>query len=493
MAKKVKKSTIKRAAKAKVTRVAKPKAMMSSNMLVALMIGLVVVVGVYAYTVKNKAVPADVMVVAQPNSFSFSDRFGDGLIAKALWNVSKSDGVTVVETKSDNLRVTIPVGAVSGKPRNAIMSYKEMVSAGQDFTMSTRLYKPIVSGSGIGRSGIRFGGGDGNESEGLLLYWEVSGTTSEIVFVVNAGGTNVSTQRIAASGSQIQLMLKRTGTEYSAAYRSDNFDDDNPLVAVGESVVSPGQVGGKVRLFVTNVGEGSNYPRVVGRFDSVTITSNLSSQVIADNFDENGALEAAKWGVQERGSVDLRKANGNLIMHIDAAQLSGENTTLNPSSLRAVSTAEITKDKRGVAIVEVFKPNVPGPGTGMVGLSFNSESDKNEESASIRWVVTGNTSKLVFAVRNAAGKVVERESVTLGANRNRVTLRLTHGDGKYNAQYRLGPGLDDDTGFKTLGTEVNPRLGAKGAFGIFAVNTVVGNLKSTEVTGKFDSFRVIYK
>jgi hypothetical protein len=491
MAKKAKRVTAKKIVAKRTVKVAKQSVGMSKNTLVALMIGLAVVVGAIVYY-KSAAVPTDVMVVAQPNTFSFLDKFGDGKIAKGSWVVAKSDDVTVNETTGDNLRINIPSGANAGKVRNAFVTYREAVSDSKDFAFNARVYKPMVDGNGVGRAGLRFAGGEGDESEGLQLYWEVGANSSELVFVVNAGGSNVKTQRVSVNGSQIQLLLSRSGAEYVASYRINNFDDDNPFEQLGESVVSSSQTGGKLRLFATNVGNQSNYPKVIARFDSASGWTNRTVSVQSDNFSPNGALDASMWSVAKKGQVDVDNKNGNLVMHLAAVTTRPENQNLTASSARVVSSAEISKDKKGVALVEMIKPNVAGGGTGIVGLSFNSESDKNDESASIRWVVAGDSSKLVFAVRNANGKVVERESVNLGKNRNRVTLRLMHGDGRYTAQYRLGPGLDDDTGFKTLGSEANPRLGAKGAFSLFTTHTVVGNIKAPEVTAKFDSFRVNY-
>lgn len=470
---------------------AKTKTSYSGMLVVAAILGIVVITGLYFYN-QNQAKPADIFVVSQPNSFSFSDRFGDGVIAKERWSVHKSDGVNVGETQSDNLRIVIPGGAVAGKARTAILNYKELVSDGRDFSMNTRLYKPVVEGSGVGRVGIRFGGGEGADSEGVALYWEVSGSSSEIVFDVNAAGRNVRTQRIVANGRQMQLMIKRIGNEYSAYYRTDNFDDDNPFITLGESVVSEGQTGGRIRIFASNSGSNGAYPKVVSRVDSVGVTSNSSNQVVSDGFSQNGEVDGSKWSINKRGKVDVKNTNGNLVMRLDAANRSSENPELQPSVLRMVSNADIMKDKRGMAVVEMIKPNVVGGGTGIMGLSFNSESDKNDESVSIRWVVSGENSKLVFVAKDGKGKLEERESVNLGSNRNRVTVKLVHGDGKYTAMYRVGPGLDDDSGFKAIGTVNNPRMGARGAFSIFTTHVVVGNQKAPEVTGKFDSFRVSY-
>lgn len=489
------KRVTKTASKKSLKKVSSPKVQKknsSSGMLiVAVVVGLIVITGLYFYNQKE-AQPADIFVVSQPSSFSFSDHFGDGLIAKDRWSVRKVDGVSVIETATDNLKVAIPAGAVAGKPRTAILTYKESVGDGRDFSMNTKIYKPVVEGNGVGRAGVRFGGGDGSDSEGVSLYWELSGNTSEIVFAVNAGGENVRTQRVSVSGKQAQLVVKRIGAEYAAYYRMDNFDDDNPLVGVGDAVNSPGQVSGRIRVFASNAGSASQYPRVMARFDTVTVSSNSSNQVVVDSFMENGEVDASKWAVAKKGMSDVKKQNGNLVMHLDTLTKSSDNPQLQPSMVRMVSSADIAKDKRGMAVVEMIKPNVVGGGTGIMGLSFNSESDKNDESVSIRWVVAGDSSKLVFVARDGQGKVAERETVALGANRNRITVKLVHGDGKYTAMYRVGPGLDDDTGFKTIGTVANPRMGARGAFGIFTTHTVVGNQKAPEVTGKFDSFRVSY-
>lgn len=470
----------------------KPESKMSRRGLVALMVGLAVVVGVMAYkSVSNQAVPLDVMVVEQPTSFAVADRFGDGKIDKGNWRVVKADKVEVKESNADNLNVVVPAGAVDSKARAGAVVFKDDVSAATDFVAAIRLYKPTVNGEGVGRAGVRFAGGEGEDAEGVSLYWEVGSGVSELVFSVKSGSADPRVQRVAVDGKQGQLVIKRTGAEYLAAYRMDNFDDDNPYEEIGEPVSSSAVAGGKIRLFANNAGKDNKYPRTVARFDSVKMKSNPKNSVMSDNFAGEGALEASMWGISTKGIPgNMSKANGNLVLNVPAASKPAQGEFVN-NVVRATSVAEIAKDTRGVAVVEMFKPQLTGNGSGVVGLSFNSESDKNEESASVRWVVTGNSSRLVFVVRNAKGNVVERNSVSIPRGRNRLTLRLMHGDGVYRASYRLGPGLDDDTGFKALGSERNERLGAKGYFSVFATHQPAGS-NAPEVKARLDSFRVSY-
>lgn len=455
------------------------------------MIGLAVVVGYYTF-VQKKAAPIDVFQVSQPAAFSFTDKFGDGSIAKGKWNVNKAAGVTVNETQADNLRIVIPNGAVAGKAASGVLVYKEAVADDKDFAVIARMFKPDVAGAGAGRVGIRFAGGEGADAEGVTLYWEQNGSTNELVFQVSAGGAVVRTQKIPVTGNQVQLALRRTGTEYSALYRVDNFDDDNAFIEVGEPVTSSGTTAGRIRLFASNVGTNNAYPKVVGRFDSVSLKSNTSYQLLSDNFAADGSMDSGKWAVSTKGVAGtLGKTGGNLTMTVPSATKPAA-SEFAPNAVRATSNADVAKDTRGVAVVELFKPKATGAGSAITGLSFNSESDKNDESASVRWVVTGNSSsKLVFVVRNASGKVVERASANLPNGKGRVTVRLVHGDGTYTATYRVGPGLDDDSNFKMLGSEKNPKLGAKGSFGIFATHDNSGTT-APEVVGKFDSFRVLY-
>jgi hypothetical protein len=212
---------------------------------------------------------------------------------------------------------------------------------------------------------------------------------------------------------------------------------------------------------------------------------------MGDNFAGSGSLDTALWRVSTKGAGgSSSKSEGNLVITLPSATKPAD-SELVPNVYRATSVADITKDKRGVAVVELIKPTPVGNGNAVVGLSFNSESDTNDESASIRWIVSANSSRLVFSVRNARGNVVERESVSIPRGRNRLTLRLMHGDGMYRATYRLGAGLDDDTGFRNLGSQSNERLGAKGNFSVFATHTPAAGV-APEVTAKMDSFRVKY-
>jgi hypothetical protein len=478
--------------KSSVSRVGKKTTPAHKNVFVSLLIAFLVVAGIFAY-VKTQAVPTDVMLVGQANSFSYMDRFGNGQIDKGEWKVVKTDGVTVTETATDNLRMTVPTGAVSGKARSGAVSFKEPVSDGQNFIFRTRLYKPVVSGAGVGKSGIRFSGNDGSEDEGVLVYWEVNGATSNIVFQVNSQGKNVTTERVAVVGNQAELMVKRSDNEYSAAYRMNNFDDDNPFEELGQPVESISESGGRVRLFTTNTGLNGAYPRVVSRFDQVTLRSNTSTKAVSDSFGGDGAVDTSKWVTSKRGdSTTIAKANGNLVMNLLAvAKPAGATGDLTVNMARVTSTVDVAKDKRGMATVELFKPRVVGDGTGVAGLLFTSDSAKNEESALVRWTVGKDGNRLVFLVRNGAGNVEERAAVNVPNKRGRLTVKLLHGDGQYKAMYRLGPGSDDDQDFKVLGSERAPKLGAKGSFALFAHQIPAGNT-APAVNAKFDSFIVSY-
>ncbi len=479
-AKKVVKKSVKKVQRKTIT-----KEPANNNVLIGLIIGLLIVGGLFVYNA-TKTVPAgiEVMEVSQPSSFSFNETFGNGLIDAGKWKVTKSDDVTVTETTGDNLRIVVPAGAVAGKSRNGKLMYKETVSQGKNFSYSARLYKPIVTGAGMGRTSVRFVDNNKTDAEGASISWEVSGGTSQLVYRVNIGGS-ITESSVAVVGNSAQVVLKRAGNEYSASYRMNSFDDDTAFETLGEAVTSTAVNGGRLTLGVENTGVGG-FPRVVGRVDNVILTSNLtSSNVFSDNF---ASIDSGKWSANAKGGSAQSIANGNLVMNVPAGTTpAARNKFLN------VSSASITADKRAVAIVEMFKPKATGAGTAISGIGFSSTGTVDDEGASIRWEVNGASSKLVFVVKNAQGKVEEKASVDISGNRNRLTAKLVHADGGYIAMYRLGAGLDDDSGFVKLGAERDPKLGAAGQYSLFATHASTSGVKAPAVVTKFDSFRISYQ
>lgn len=473
-------------AAARPTPSTKSSSMKSSTWLVLIVLGLLAIAGVSAYSKRQTPTPVQVMEVGNPSEkIAVYDTFGDGKIDKGDWNVGRGDGVTVAENKNDLLRMDLPAG---DKARAAFVAYKKAIPHDSDFKASVVLSKPIVTGEGVGRSGIRFTASESEEPDGAVLQWVVSGTRSELVFSVAANGKSREVKRVAVTGNKAHLVIRRIEDEYQAFYRMNNFDDDNQLIEIGEGVEAS-NLGGKIRVFTNSSPEKGKAPKVVGRFDVASIQADLANKVTAASFRLPGTLkDSDNFNVVTTGkAAEPEKRNGNLIMRLPAAADAKER-----SSVRVVAKNTIPNDRRGASTVELFKPQVNGEGQGNVGLTYVSDGEKNDESASVRWVVSGDTSRLIFVVADGSGKTAERQVVQVPPKVVRMTVKLVHADDKYIAWYRFGAGGDDDQAYKKLGEESAPKLGAKGRFVLFTAQQPAKNGKYPGVTGRFDSFRVTY-
>ena len=209
---------------------------------------------------------------APKTSIGFSDAFANGTLGKN-WKVYKTDGAQVYENANDNLIMSLTSGALNGKARHAqIVRTSPVVPEDKNFAFNTILFKPTVVGEGSGLAAMGFVSTGSVDDEAAQIRWVVSGTTvSKLVFLVRAPDGSLAEQtgvNLDTKVKQLTLRLVRNGNKYAAFYRIGDSDAD--FVKIGADTSSNFGAAGHVMLMVNNMGAGSKFPRVVGRFDSVS-------------------------------------------------------------------------------------------------------------------------------------------------------------------------------------------------------------------------------
>jgi len=198
----------------------------------------------------------------------FSDSFANQVIG-TNWKTWVTTGATIRETKNENLNITVPTGAISGKAGSARLTRKEpVVKEGKDFVMTTKMSKPVVTGEGKGAAGIAFRSFTDVDKEAMQVRWVVAGSTSKLVFyVTNPDGTLAEKASKDVTATTLTLMIIRKGDKYAAAYRVG--DNDADWIYIGKEEKVEFGANGSLGLFVSNVGEATKYPKVTARFDGV--------------------------------------------------------------------------------------------------------------------------------------------------------------------------------------------------------------------------------
>ena len=427
---------------------------------------------------KSKASQANVKITQ-----SFGDAFKDGSINTEKWAVSKSDGVLVTETTADNLRMDIPAGAANGKARAGTLTFKELLKDNGDFRAMAVVYRPIVTGDGMGITGIRFSSKGEDDDEAAVVRWQVNGASSKAVFFVNgADGTRMETEQANITGNIAILRLERINKKYRAFYKlGKDFSGDTDWIALGSEANATLGNEGKISIFTHNGGVKDKFPKVVGRFDEFHLGwegDPATSISFSDAF-ANGTL-GKNWKVYKTdGAQVYENINDNLIMSLTSGALNGK-----PRHARIVRTSPVVReDKNFVMNSALFKPTVVGEGNGFAGLGFVSTGNVDDEAANVRWVVSGTTvSKLVFVVRAPDGTLAEQANVSLDAKVKKITLRLVRNGNRYAAFYRTG---DSDTDFVKIGADASSNFGAAGHV-MLMVNNVGAGGKFPRVVGRFD-------
>lgn len=414
---------------------------------------------------------------------SFVDAFKDGVINPEKWTVVKSEGVTISETAADNLRFDIPAGGINNKARGGSLTFKELFKDNGDFRVMAVAYRPIVTGEGVGMTGIRFSSKGADDDEAATVRWQVNGTKSTAVFVVNgADGTRLETEQVNVAGNIAILRLDRINKKYRAFYKLGNdLSGDSNWIPLGNETNATLGNEGRVSLFTNNTGSGGKFPKVVGRMDQVHIgwEGDPSSRTSFSDAFSDGAM-GKYWKVYKTdGAQVYENKNDNLIMSLASGGINKK-----PRYARLVRTSPVIPENKDFALnTTLYKPVVVGEGSGLAALGFVSAGNVDDEASNLRWVVSGNTvSKLVFVVRAPDGSLAETASVNLDAKVKKLTLRLVRTGNKYAAFYRTG---DNDTDFIRVGADASSNFGAAGHV-MLMVNNIGANDKFPRVVGRFD-------
>lgn len=420
---------------------------------------------------------------------SFADAFKTDVLNTDTWTPHAVDGATIIQTTSDNLRITVPSGSLSNKAKSANISYKEIIEKNSDFRVIAVFYRPIVTGEGVGVSGIRFASKGSDNDEGATIQWRVSGANSNVTFAVRgADGKKLESQQDSLATNIAVLRIDRVNKKYRAFYKVGNeLTGDQNWKRLGDEFDASLGSDGYVSLFTSNAGVGNKFPKVMGRFDQVTIAwedaSVAQSQYkFGDAFANGNVGKLWKVGGSD-GAQIYENPTDNLIMPV----LAGANGTKARYSLLTRIEPVVGQGKNFVFQTTMFKPTIvlSDTGVGFAGLRFVSTNTTDDEGASVRWIVGKQTinnsvaiiNKLAFSVKGA-----ESQSVGLPAGKNKITIRLAREGTAYKAWYRTG---DSDTDWIMIGHEQTGSFDASGKIGLIVSNTGTEG-KFPRIVGRFD-------
>ncbi len=419
----------------------------------------------------------------------FSDPFKTDVLNTSVWVPYAVEGATIIQTTTDNLRITVPSGNVNNKPKSASITYKDLIQSDGDFRVVAVMYRPLVTGEGIGASGIRFASKGSENDEGATIQWRVNGKNSSVVFVVRgADGKRLETQQEDLATNVAVLRIDRVNKRYRAFYKLGNeLTGDVGWKRLGGEFDAALGSEGYVSLFTSNVGGDDKFPKVLGRFDQVNIAWEDASvtQVelkFSDAFANGNVGKLWKVGGSD-GAQIYENPRDNLIMPV----LAGANGTKPRHSLLTRTEPVVSQGKNFVIQTSLFKPTVVlrDVGVGHAGLRFVSTSTTDDEGASVRWAVgkqminntATNISKLTFAVKGT-----ESQSVDVPVAKNKLTIRLAREGNAYKAWYRTG---DSDTDWTLIGHELVGSFDATGRVGLTVSNVGLDG-KFPRVIGRFD-------
>lgn len=419
----------------------------------------------------------------------FSDAFKTDVVNEDKWVINKTGDASVVQTTTNNLRMTIPAGSQNNNPKSAALAFKELFDQKGDFRLITVLYRPIVTGDGMGISGIRFTSKGTENDEGASLQWRVNGTHSNVSFVVRgADGKKLESQQDELNSNIAILRIDRVNKRYRAFYKvGTDLSGDVGWKQLGTEWDATLGSEGRVSLFTSNTSSDGKFPKVVGRFDQANISwedvSVTPSKISFSDAFANGNV-GKLWKVGGSDGVQIyENPRDNLIMPV----LAGANSSKPRYSVLTRTEPEVSQGKDFTMQSSLFKPTVvlQDVGMGYAGLRFVSTNLTDDEGASIRWFVgkqmINNTaksvSKLTFSVKG-----VEAQSVDLPATKNKLTIRLSRQGTAYKAWYRTG---DSDTDWIMIGHEQTGNFDATGKIGLIVSNAGVGG-KFPRVVGRFD-------
>lgn len=219
--------------------------------------------------------------VPSPVANYFSDKFGDGNIGPK-WKASAVLGTAVVETTSDNLTMNVSEGAVKNRARGGwVARSTPVIGNDKNFSINAVMYKPVVRGDGYGVSSLSFQSTGSLDDESAAVRWVVSqkDTVSKLVFAVRSPDGALIGERgtkdikgIDATKLTLRLVRRKDSgkSKYAAFYRIGDADQD--WVQIGNE--EDGNLGGDghIVLSTNNTGIEKKFPKVIGRFDAVSVS-----------------------------------------------------------------------------------------------------------------------------------------------------------------------------------------------------------------------------
>ncbi len=205
-----------------------------------------------------------------PKRDILSDNFSGLNVNTKKWTISTTKGTAINIGIGRNLVESITAGSNDEKPKIASITTKDVITQGKSFVVDTQILKPIVSGEGIGKTGIEYITSDTTNLEKVSVIWSVGANTSQLIYLVQDSEGNIKVNKgveLAKDTSKIIVRIKRDEDGYSATYK-EKIDDDEPSKSLNEKILLQNLKDGQIRLFTTNVGYKDKFPSVKGRFDT---------------------------------------------------------------------------------------------------------------------------------------------------------------------------------------------------------------------------------
>lgn len=421
----------------------------------------------------------------------FTDVFNNEKINGNRWRVLTSDGVKIAETPANNLNIIVPGNSLNGKAKAGRLHFKQTIGDTDDFAINVSMYKPIITGNGVGTAGIIFSSSDTGDDESVNLKWIVSGSISKLQMTIKAtDGTTINSKSVDVQAAKLTMRLSRNKETYSAQYRIGS-DDDNNFILIDSKTNPNLGAAGRLSVFSSNVGQDQKFPKVVSRIDNVTIAwydptkPDSKRTSLVDKFSDE-VIDADRWTISKpTGTSIIENKVNNLSMSLSAGANDGK------AKVTRLTTKEaIPQQKDFQLLTQIIKPIIGGDGIGRVGVQYITNGSLNDERASVIWEIDRQgANKLIFVTTKANGDIEHRKAIDLNSNVNRVVVRMVRNDKGYTAMYKIGLN-DPDSLWKSLGTaKLTNSTGGK--IQLFCSN-VGTNSKYPKLVGRFDYFNLNY-
>lgn len=202
---------------------------------------------------------------------SFQDTFRDGTIGATRWTPFATDGVLVRETTNENLRVAVDAGSAAGNARRGGLRANPVIGENKDFEIRAQVRRPLVTGTGTGRLGVRFVSSGNLDDEIASLRWVVGGPASYLIFSVKApDGSVLDSSAVNINTNVVSLRLVRVNSKrYRGEYKLGTMGLGGQWNIVGNERDAALGAAGLVSLFAAN--NAPEFPQVLGRFEAVYV------------------------------------------------------------------------------------------------------------------------------------------------------------------------------------------------------------------------------